>query len=264
MSEKAKAPFETVRAGCARFTPSLEVLLARWAAGCDESPHTSATHILKESGFSFVSLVGKLAGTYAQGFACPHCGAKEAAERGEAPTPSCFLTGGQYRASGQSNPRSLQCRSCGRVTKPSALVEHLYPSKPKRLAFLQQHCGGAKPQEQRWTAARHDGAVAVAGDAESAMDRVAPDTFPPEMELCLLLGIEQPIDAADLELPYVAVALSERGEIKTLGWHGERPSMDEQARYHTWHRAAARERQKEIERRTRLVTAELEREVPLQ
>jgi hypothetical protein len=30
-----------------------------------------------------------------------------------------------------------------------------------------------------------------------------------------------------------------------------------------WHRAASRERQQEAERRTRLVTAELEREVPL-
>jgi hypothetical protein len=262
MSEKAKAPFETVRAGCVRLRPSTEVLLARWARGCDESPHTSATHVLNASGFSFVSVVGENTGTYAQNFACPHCESEQAAERGAPPTPSCFLTGGQYRPRGQSNPRSLQCRACGRVTKPSALVEHLYPSKPKRLAFLQKHCGGARPIEGRWVAARHDGKVAVAADAEAAMDEVAPDTFPSEMELCLLLAIEQP-NVAELELPFVKVALSERGEVKALGWHGERPTPAEQARHASWQRRAREQRQREIERRTRLVRAEIERETPL-
>jgi hypothetical protein len=87
--------------------------------------------------------------------------------------------------------------------------------------------------------------------------------YRPEIELCLVLAIEQPLDAASLDLPYRRVPLSMRGEVKTLGWHGERPTVDEQARYHAWHRAASRERQQEIERRTRLATAELEREVPL-
>lgn len=262
MSDKEKPPFDVVRPGCARFTPSTEVLLARWARGCDENPFTSATHVLKESGFSFVSLVGEHAGTYAQGFACPHCESEQAAARGEAPTPSCFLTGGQYRPGGQSNPRSLQCRACGRVSKPSALVEAMYPSKPKRLAFLQEHCGGAKPIEQRWVAARHDGKVAVAADAETAMDEVAPDTFPPEMDSCLLLAIEQP-NVAELELPYVAVPLSDRGEVTVLRWHGERITPSEEARHASWHRRAKERRQREIERRTRLVRAELERETPL-
>jgi hypothetical protein len=147
------------------------------------------------------------------------------------------------------------------VFKPSQLVEALYPSKPRRLAFLQKHCGGARPQEQRWVAARHDGKVALADSAEAAMDAVA-DQFPKEAELCLLLGIEQP-NVADLELPHVTVPLSERGEVKALGWHGERPTLDEQARYQAWHRRAKERRQREIERRTRLVRAELERETPL-
>jgi hypothetical protein len=78
-----------------------------------------------------------------------------------------------------------------------------------------------------------------------------------------MLTIEQPIDAASLDLPYLRVPLSARGEIKTLGWHGEQPTVNEQARYHAWHRAASRERQQEIERRTRLATVELEREIQL-
>ena len=181
-----KTPFNVVRPGAVRFAPSLEVLLARWARGCDESPHTTARHILQASGYTFRSVGGE---HYAVGFKCPACDAEQVSERGEAPTPSCCLTaGGEYRPGGQSNPRSLRCRACGRVFKPSQLVEALYDSKPKRLAFLQKHCGGAKPQEQRWVAARHDGKVAVAADAEAAMDEVAPDTFPAEMELCLLLA----------------------------------------------------------------------------
>jgi hypothetical protein len=147
--------------------------------------------------------------------------------------------------------------------KPSALVEHLHHSKPKRRAFLEAHCGGAKPQEQRWVVAHHEEKTAIAEVAEDAVDRVIETAYRPEIELCLVLAIEQPLDAASLDLPYRRVPLSMRGEVKTLGWHGERPTVDEQARYHAWHRAASRERQQEIERRTRLATAELEREVPL-
>jgi hypothetical protein len=143
------------------------------------------------------------------------------------------------------------------------LVEHLYPSKPERLTFLEEHCEGVKPQEQRWVAARHEGEAAIAEVAEDAVDRVVETTYPPEIELCLMLAIEQPLDVASLDVPYLRVPLSTRGEVKTLGWHGERPTLSEQARYHAWHRAASRERQQEAERRTRLVTAELEREVPL-
>jgi hypothetical protein len=143
------------------------------------------------------------------------------------------------------------------------LVEHLYPSKPERLTFLEEHCERVKPQEQRWVAARHEGKAAIAEFAEDAVDRVVETTYPSEIELCLMLAIEQPLDAASLGLAFLRVPLSTRGEVKTLGWHGERPTLNEQARYHAWHRAASRERQQEAERRTRLVTAELEREVPL-
>ena len=265
MSESKQPKFETVRQGCVRVRPSTEVLLARWAQGCDENPFTSARHVLKKSGFSFVSLVGKHAGTYARDFECPHCGEKESAERGEAPTPSCFLTAGSYRPRGQqSNPDSLQCRACARVTKPSVLVEHLYPSKPARLAFLQEHCGGSQAVELRWTIARLEGKTAIAEVTEDAIDRVVETAYPSEIELCMVLAIEPPIEAASLDLPYLPVLLSTRGEVKTLGWHGERPTAGEQARYHTWHHTASRERQQEIERRTRLATAELAREVPLQ
>ena len=95
------------------------------------------------------------------------------------------------------------------------------------------------------------------------MEKAAPDSFPPEVELCLCFAIEKPANVAGLELPYVAVPLSERGEITRLGWHGERPSGDEQARHAKWLRRAKEARHREIERRTRLVRAELERETPL-
>ncbi|MDH3653327.1 MAG: hypothetical protein OEN21_03585 [Myxococcales bacterium] len=225
MTEKAKAPFETVRPGCARFQPSLEKLLHRWAQGCDENPHSGARHILQASGYTFRSVGGV---NYAVGLACPACEAAQVAERGEAVTPSCFLVLGSYRPKG-STPTSVKCAACGQVSKPSNLAETLYDSKPKRLAFLQKHCAGARPQEQRWVAARHDGKVVLADSAEAAMDEVA-DQFPKEAELCLCFGIEQP-NVAELELPYVTVPLSERGEVKVLVWHGERVTPNEQARH---------------------------------
>jgi hypothetical protein len=168
---------------------------------------------------------------------------------------------GHYRPN-NSNPTSVKCAACGRFTLPSELPEYLHPTKPKRLAFLEAHCGGVKPQERRWVAARLDGKVATATEAEGAVDQVSPDTFAPEVELCLLLAIEKP-NVAELELPYVAVELSERGEVKALGWHGERPTVNEEARRTDWLRRAKQQRQREIERRTRLVRAELERETPL-
>lgn len=258
MSKEEKAPFQTVRPGWVRFVPSLEVLLARWARGCDENPHTTARHILQASGYTFRSVGGE---HYAVGFKCPVCEAEQVAERGEAPTPACFLVGGDYRP-GRSNPKSLRCRACGRVSKPSFLVEHVYASKPKRRAFLEQHCAGARPREQRWVAARHDSKVGLADSAEAAMDAVA-DQFPKEAKLCLCLGIEKPSVAELEKLPFVTVPLSERGEVTVLSWHGERVTPKEQALHANCQRRAKERRQREIERRTRLVRAELERETPL-
>lgn len=77
----------------------------------------------------------------------------------------------------------------------------------------------------------------------------------------MCFGIERP-DVAELELPYVRVPLSERGEVTVLGWHGERVTPGEEARHAKWLRRAKEERQREIERRTRLVQAEIERETP--
>ena len=257
-------PFNVVRPGCARFEPSLEKLLSRWAVGCDESPFTNARHVLDASGYAFRSMASKTGGEYfAVDFACPHCEAEQVATRGEAPTPACFLTGGSYGPSRAADPRSLRCRACGRVSKPSFLVEHLHPSKPERKAFLEQHCRGARPPERQWVAARHDGTVAVATEAEAAIDEVAPSTFPPEVEICLCFAIEQPANVAELELPYARVPLSERGEITRLGWHGEPPTANEQARHGKWLRRAKEARQREIERKMRLVRDELERETPL-
>ncbi|UCH28193.1 MAG: hypothetical protein JSV06_07810 [Myxococcales bacterium] len=257
MSDSEQTKFETVRQGCVRFVPSLEVLLARWAEGCDHNPHTSAPRILKASGYKLSFVDGQLR---VDDFACPSCAAELVAERDKPPRPACYAVGGDYRPDG-SNPRSIQCEACRAIMKPSALVEHLHPSKPKRQGFLETHCRGARPQEKRWVVARHEGKAATAEVAEDAIDRVIETAYPPEIELCLVLAIEQPLDAASLDLPFLQVPLSARGEVKTLGWHGERPTVNEQARYQAWHRVAVRERQQEIERRTRLATAEPEREL---
>jgi hypothetical protein len=259
MSESEQPKFETVCEGCARFVPSPEVLLARWAEACDLNPHTTAIHILEAGGYTLRYFDSTLR---AVDFACPHCEAELVTERDKPSRPACHTVGGDYRPD-RSNPKSIQCEACRAHMKPSALVEILYPSKPKRLEFLEAHCGGAKPQEKRRVVARHEGKTATAEGAEDAIDRVVESAYPPEIELCLMLTIEQPIDAASLDLPYLRVPLSARGEIKTLGWHGEQPTVNEQARYHAWHRAASRERQQEIERRTRLATVELEREIQL-
>ena len=111
--------------------------------------------------------------------------------------------------------------------------------------------------------ARLDGKAALARETEAAIDEVSPGTFPSEVELCLLLAIETPPNVAELELPYVTVELTERGEVKALGWHGERPTGTEEARHADWLHRQRQERQQEIERRVRLLRAELERETPL-
>jgi hypothetical protein len=195
-------------------------------------------------------------------FACPNCKTELVAERDKPPRPACYAVGGDHSPD-RNYPKSFQCEACRTLWKPSALVEHLHPSKPERRAFLEAHCGGAKPQERRWVVAHHEGKTATVEMAEDAVDRVVETAYPPEIELCLVLAIEQPLDAVSLDLPYLRVSIGARGEIKTLGWHGEQPTVNEQARYHAWHRAASRERRQEIERRTRLATAELEREIQL-
>lgn len=255
MAESTKAPFEVVREGCARFAPSLELLLTRWAEGCDRNPHTSATAILEASRHRTVYVDGR---RRVEDLPCPACGAELVAERGKPPRPALYFVGGTYRPGANSNPRSLQCEACNFVTKPSGLVEHLYPSKPKRRKFLETHCGGSKPQEWRWVVARHDGKTVLAAEAEDAVDQLTETTYPREIELCLLLGIEAPSGVAELELPYVAVPLTDRGELTVLAWHGERPSGNEQARHADWLRRVKQERAAEIEQRTAAFRAELQ------
>jgi len=157
MSQKEKLPFDVVRPGCARFTPSLEVLLHRWAQGCDEDPHSGARHILQASGYTFRSVGGV---NYAVGLACPACEAEQVAERGEALTPSCFLVPGSYRPKG-STPTSVKCAACGQVSKPSILAATLYDSKLARRRFLEQQCAGSRPRERRWVAAPRKGKAAA-------------------------------------------------------------------------------------------------------
>jgi hypothetical protein len=99
--------------------------------------------------------------------------------------------------------------------------------------------------------------VSVAAEADDAIDELVESTYPAEIELCLLLGIEAPLDAAELELPFVAVPLTERGEVKVLGWHGERPTVNEEARHAEWLRRVDAERKREIEQRTAAFRAEL-------
>lgn len=69
----------------------------------------------------------------------------------------------------------------------------------------------------------------MAADAEGAIDGVPENTYPPEVELCLLLAIEAPLGMAEIELPYVTLPLTDRGEVTVLAWHGEKPMGNEEA-----------------------------------
>jgi hypothetical protein len=231
MSEIAEALFETLRQGCARLLPPTAALLAEWAHACDSNPATGATHILKAAGKRTRFVDGKLRAE----MPCRHCGAEFVAERGSKSRPTHFFTGGEYYAGG-GNPKSVVCEACGKITRPSALVGVLYPDEAERLEFLQKHCRSAKPQEKWRYVARLDGKVVKAETAEAAIDAVVQQAYPDEIELCLLLSIEEPTGVAELDLPFLPVALSAVGDITVLGWHGQRPTVQEQTRHAAWHR----------------------------
>ena len=231
MSESTEALFETVRQGCARFLPSTATLMAEWARGCDSNPTTGATRLLKAAGKRTRFVDGKLRAE----MPCRHCGAELVAERGMEPRPAHYFTGGDYYPGG-GDPKSVVCEGCGKITRPSELIGVLYPDEAERLEFLQKHCRGAQPQEKWRYVARLDGKVAKAETAEGAIDAVVPQTYPAQIELCLLLSIDELVGVAELDLPFLPVALSAVGDITVLGWHGQRPTVQEQSRHASWHR----------------------------
>jgi hypothetical protein len=247
---QAPAPklFEVVNAGFVRAKVSDKVKLNRWQTNVDLNPHTGPVKLLEDKGHRVVHLGTHL---WAEGFACRECGAER---RTAAGTPSCKIIAGTYGPGLDSSSSSrVSCEACKKWVAPaSRLVGVLYPEPKERLAYLEQNCRAAEPKTQRFTKARYKGTTALHRKTQSAIGEVLPPEFEPEVELCLIEAIDEPMAltiAQDVpEDAWVTVPLTDQAEPRVLSWHGQKPSTTERVAYERGKDREDQQRRAEIER----------------
>jgi hypothetical protein len=152
------------------------------------------------------------------GLACPRCGV-EKTTADDAWTMT--ITGGTY----PNAPGGLRCIACNAGLNLPMLIEHVAPTKPKKMALLKK-IGILKPQLRRYVVAEMDGERGVATSAAKALDGLVGPVHNCQAKMVL-------IDAPSLaiatqlagqcydDLPWREdVPLHRDGTLAQVDWHG--------------------------------------------
>jgi hypothetical protein len=161
------------------------------------------------------------------GFKCPSCGTQTIT--GES-LPPVVVRPGSYPHS----PTRLSCTACNKWSvKPSEVAPLLYPTPTARLRFYKDHLPGALAKPSRYFAVRYDDTIEVDRDFAKAVEAAVPSEHELEID-ALLVEAFDPAQASEVAassdaLPWLTVPITEEGEPTVLGWHGQRPTVDERA-----------------------------------
>jgi hypothetical protein len=229
--------FDLICAGYILATVSAKVRRVRWEDNLDKHAHLSPTKIVKDAGYRRLTHHG--AHLWVEGFECPACGAKR---RTAAGTPSCKLVAGTYGLS--NRPARLSCVACGQWSASSSeLVRFLHPEPAQRTTYLEQNCKGAEPKMRLFTAARSGGSASLRTDTIAAIRAALPVEHNSEIACCRISAIDEAQALEVMQLipddGWVVVPITTEGEPRVLGWHGQKPSVDEVAAFD---RVVARQR----------------------
>jgi len=141
-----------------------------------------------------------------------------------------------------SVPSRLVSGASGWSASASEIAPSLFPALKDRLAIYEKYCVAVKPKAKRWTDARIGGSHATRRNTVDAIEAVLPPEHSCEADLSLIEAFDQAQAveiARSAELPRETVGITVDGEPLVLGWHGQKPSVDEIAAYD---RVVARQR----------------------
>ena len=141
-----------------------------------------------------------------------------------------------------SVPSRLVSGASGWSASASEIAPSLFADPKERLKLYEKHFGAVKPKAKRWTDARIGGSQATRRNTVDAIEAVLPPEHECEAELSLIEAFDQ-AQAVEIArsagLPRETVAITVGGSPLVLGWHGQKPSVDEIAAYD---RVVARQR----------------------
>ncbi len=160
------------------------------------------------------------------GFKCPSCGTQTITSEG---LPPVVVRPGSY----PDSPSRLSCTACNKWSvRPSEVAPLLYPTPTERLRFYKDHLPGALAKPSRYFAVRYDDTVKVDRDFAKAVESAVPPEHELEIDVILIEAFDKPqadeIAGSD-GLPWMQLEITELGESTLLGWHGQKPSVDEVA-----------------------------------
>jgi hypothetical protein len=176
-----------------------------------------------------------------KGFADPNNGVKTLTSKGG--IPAVFIKPSDHYP---DVPSRLVSEASDWSATPSKVGPLLFPNLKERREVYGKRFRAVMPEPDWYTTARYNDVVAIDRNTERAIERVMPVEHEGTVELCLIRAYDkaQATEIAKSEgLPFAEVNTTPQGEPLALGWHGQKPSVDEVAahnRVQDRQRAAAR------------------------
>jgi hypothetical protein len=258
MTTKAKARArKPATPGFLACNAGLKATVNRWAKSLDRQSHTMES-ILVAAGYTTVR-----GDQYwrARNFECGACGVSTITATGE---PAVFLKhANEYPA----NPTRLICEACNWFLIPSTLVAHLFPGYNDRERFLQAHFAGHHPQPRRYYAAKFADKTVLKKTAAAAALEVLPPEHGCKVELCAIEALDEELARERLQsgdaIPWLECEVTPAGEPTVLGWHSQKPTLEERGAYDRVKQQLDHEKRSALESEARAWKAERETELGL-
>jgi hypothetical protein len=195
---------------------------------CDRAVDTEASYpskLLDLAGYPLVHIGDRLR---VQGFADPTNGVKTITSKR---WPAVYLKTSLYYP---DHPSVLVSEASDWNAKPSQFAPLLFPNVKERLATYEKHFRGAVVKRIRYFGVRCGDSIVVDRDFVQAAESATPAEHELEVDAVLIEAYDQAqaVEIANSDgIPWAKVSITEEGEPVKLGWHGQRPTVDELACY---------------------------------
>jgi hypothetical protein len=199
-----------------------------FASLCDRALDTEASYpgkLLSLAGYPLAHIGDRLR---VQGFADPTNGVKTITSKR---WPAVYLKPSLFYP---DHPSVLVSEASDWSAKPSKFASLLFPNVKERLAIYAKHFRGAVVKRTRYFGVRCGDSIVVDRDFVQAAQTATPAEHELEVDAILIEAYDQAqaVEIANSDgLPWAKVPITEEGEPVKLGWHGQRPTVDELACY---------------------------------
>jgi hypothetical protein len=197
-----------------------------YASLCDRALDAEASYpskLLDLAGYPLVHIGDRLR---VSGFADPTNGVKTITSKR---WPAVYLKTSLYYP---DHPSVLVSEASDWNAKPSKFASLLFPNVKERLAIYEKHFRGAVVKRIRYFGVRCRDSIVVDRDFVQAAQSATPAEHELELDGVLIEAFDQAqaVEIANSDgIPWTKMSITEEGEPTALGWHGQRPTVDELA-----------------------------------